>query len=86
MKYSDHRHGTCAGYAAHQRFDEEPCDLCKRARHVYDKRRRNQYATAVVDRRRARAQSRAESVLRHTYPEEYQEAYRKALADLEDEG
>lgn len=79
------RHGTPAGYFAHQHRDERPCDACYRAKQEYDARRRQAPTQVRVSRLRARAQRCALSRLRRLYPGLYRLLYEDELRRLERE-
>lgn len=42
MDERDPRHGSYAGYTAHQKAGQEPCAACRAARAEYDKKRRRE--------------------------------------------
>jgi hypothetical protein len=79
------RHGTYAGYGAHARADERPCDACYRAKERYDARRRAAPAHVRACRLRARAQHAALGRLRALNPELYRRFYEEEKRRLEDE-
>lgn len=76
------RCGTPSGWVRHRREGERACDACARAKAEYDARRRSADGKVRLARLRAKAQSRAGFELRHRYPEEYQELYAEALAEV----
>ena len=72
---SKSRHGTQSGYRKHQSLGETPCDACRRAKAVYDQRRRSSPKHAVSNRARAAAQGRARGRLKNMHPTEYRALY-----------
>lgn len=82
MDATDHRHGTNAGFSAHQVAGERPCDPCYRAKQAYDRRRLSATPYQAANRRAAKAQSRALQILRHNHEDEYQVLYRLAKEQI----
>jgi hypothetical protein len=77
------RHGTPSGYRRHQILQQDPCDACRAARTAYDARLRATPAGQRRNRQKARAQGRAEGLLRQAHPQEYEQYYRTALHEIE---
>lgn len=73
------RHGTHAGWAAHQRSGERPCDPCWQAKSEYDKRRREAPEYVRRGRLAAKAQGRALRRLKNMHPAIYQALYAEEL-------
>jgi hypothetical protein len=82
---AESRCGTPSGYDRHQRVGEKPCAACANATADYDKRWRDATKRRQRDRLHARAQGRAEKLLRLAHPNEYDAYYQIAKAEVQRE-
>jgi hypothetical protein len=78
MRRDDERHGTHAGYIAHQREGKRPCRACKDANNAYMRAHRER-TTAWRDQQHAR--NRALTKLARLYRDEFRRLYEAELGD-----
>jgi ribosomal protein L15 len=73
------RHGTETGFTRHQKLGEDPCELCRIAKHQADARRKEVPEKVLRGRLAAKAQARAQVALARKYREEYHALYDSEL-------
>jgi hypothetical protein len=79
------RHGTTAGWHAHQRAGKRPCAPCFWAKHAYDQRRLQNPGPVRAVRISARARQEAVQGLCRAHQEEYRALYLAARQRLTEE-